>query len=247
MKNSVLFIMLVASLFLGSCNKQKNPDPLSPTANVKIKFLNQADGVSIVQSSGTYTNSAGNQYTVDLLKYYVTNVILVKEDGTQVKLDNYDLINAFDDNFSTVEATNIPNGTYKTMLFNLGIEKGRNHSGAQDGDLDPSYNMIWSWNTGYIFFKHEGNYINSSNVSKSLTLHLGTDDALALITVPISLEVTGKDKTMNVVFNLNKMYDEPKLDFNADDFHMSDQASDAKWIGEMKANSGNAFSFKNVE
>lgn len=246
MRKLGLFFVLIV-LFLASCNKQKNPDPVAETANVSIKFSNVVNGLPIVQGAMNYTTPAGNLYSVDLLKYYVSNVILIKEDGTQFKLNNYDLINAFDANFSTVEATSVPNGKYTSMQFSIGVDKNRNHSGAQDGDLDPQYNMIWTWSTGYIFFKHEGNFKNSSASSQPLTFHLGTDNAYSTVQIPISLTVEGVGKTMKVAFDLNKMYNSPEIDFDIDNHHMSDQATDNKWIAEMVANQNDAFSFTGVE
>ena len=52
---------------------------------------------------------------------------------------------------------------------------------------------------------------------------------------------------MNIIFDLNKMYNSPMLDFNLGNIYMSDGASDTKWISDMVNNTNDAFSFKNVE
>ena len=104
-----------------------------------------------------------------------------------------------------------------SMRFNLGIDSARNHTGAQDGDLDPMYNMIWTWSTGYLFMKHEGKFINTIGDTTDLQFHLGTDLAFSTINVPINMTVSGVDKTLNIEFDLNSMYDSPAIDFNAGD------------------------------
>jgi hypothetical protein len=244
---NLLFISTI--ILIASCKQPKKPiDIVANTqANVAINFINQAGGVNITEGPLNYTNSAGNLYSVDLLKYYVTNVVLIKDDGSEFKLNNYDLINAFDANYSKVNAVNVPNGTYTSMKFYLGVDPSRNHSGAQDGDLDPKNNMIWTWSTGYIFFKHEGFYKDLSGTNTVIQFHLGTDAALSTVQIPISLSVAGENKTMNIVFDLNKMYNSPMLDFNLGNIYMSDGASDSKWISDMVNNTNDAFSFKNVE
>ncbi len=249
MKSTGLLFLMFVVLFGMSCKQPKAPvpTPSNPTGNVIINFKNQAGGVDIVQGQLSYTNASGNKYSVDLLKYYISNVILVKDDGTEFKLNNYDLINAFDAKYSNVLASDVPNGHYYSMKFLLGIDSTHNHTEAQGGDLDPSNNMSWSWNTGYIFFKHEGTYKNAADSNKVLQFHLGTDIALSKIQIPISLIVAGNNKTMNIIFDLNKMYDSPVINFNTDDIHMSTSAADSTWIRNMVTNTQNAFIFKNVE
>lgn len=242
---------LVASLLLislYSCKQKKitPPDnPIATSADVSIKFQNEVSGQPVTMGQLIYTTPAGNKYSIELLKYFVTGVILVKDDGTEFKLNNYDLINAFDANFSTVEAKGVPNGNYVSMKFLLGVDKANNHT-IGTGDLDPQYNMAWGWVTGYIFYKHEGKFINSNNEEKSLTFHLGTDDALGEVVTPISLSVQGVARKMNIVFDVNKMYNSPVIDFNQNAFRMSDIGDEA-WMLDMKINSNDAFSFKNVE
>ncbi|GBL36260.1 hypothetical protein EMGBS15_18550 [Filimonas sp.] len=243
---SILFISTVV-LLCGSCKQPKSPVPSGTTGDVTIHFINQAGGAAIAPGALLYTNTSGNTYSVDILKYYVSQVVLVKEDGAEFKLNNYDLIDAFDVNFSNIIATKVPNGNYTSMKFIMGVDSARNHTGAQDGDLDPANNMIWTWSTGYIFFKHEGTYKNAADSNKVLQFHLGTDKALSTLQIPIALTVSGSNKTMNIVFELNKMYNSPSIDFNIDNIHMSTSAADDTWIANMVSNSVDAFTFKNVE
>jgi hypothetical protein len=52
----------------------------------------------------------------------------------------------------------LPAGNYNRIQFLLGVDSLRNVSGAQTGDLDPVNDMFWDWNTGYIYFKMEGEF-----------------------------------------------------------------------------------------
>jgi hypothetical protein len=241
-----LFLFFIGSLFLFSC--KKNTTSTTPeSANVTIKFENKVAGQAIEEGKLIYTNASGNKYSVSLLKYYVTNVVLTTDDNYEVKLNNYDLIDAFDpQNFSTISAGAIPNAVYKSMRFNLGVDSARNHTGAQDGDLDPIYNMIWDWNTGYLFMKHEGNFINTMGDTTVLQYHLGTDLAFSTINVPINMTIDGKAKNLNIEFDLNKMYDSPLIDFNNGNIRHSTLAADKPWISNMVINAQDAFTFKSA-
>jgi hypothetical protein len=250
MQKIVLAFSLLTLIVSLSCKRQKhNPveTAIPSSANVSIKFNHQISGQPITQGEMKYTNSAGNMYSVDLLKYFVSNAVLINENGAEFKLNNYDLMNAFDANFLTVEALNVPNGRYTSMRFLVGVDKPNNHL-IGTGDLDPQYNMSWSWATGYIFFKHEGNFKDATNQIKSLTQHLGTDNGLSDVSIPIDLTVSGSNKRMNIMMDLNKVYNSPVIDFNQNDLRMSGGTpSDESWISSMTQNMNDVFVFKNVE
>lgn len=98
------------------------------------------------------------QITFSLLRYYVTNIELHKEDGSVWKEENSYRIVTVEGNNSTQEITisNVPHGEYSAVKFMIGVEESLNTSGAQEGALSPAENMFWDWSTGYIFFKAEG-------------------------------------------------------------------------------------------
>ena len=139
MKNVVFLAIML--LFAVSCKKNSN-NTVPESAAVTIKFHNTVAGQPVEYGKYNYTNASGNIYSISLLKYYVTSVVLTTDDNVEFKLNNYDLIDAFDAaNFSTINAGVLPNAVYKSMRFNLGIDSARNHTGAQDGDLDTMYNI----------------------------------------------------------------------------------------------------------
>jgi hypothetical protein len=237
----LLFLLIGISMIGFSCKKK------SKNGSVSIAFKNTVDGLPIEKDKLLYSNLAGNKYSVSLLKYYITNTVLVKEDGTEYKLNNYDLIDEFDKaNFSTIEAGNIPGGHYTKLKFYVGLDKIRNHEGAQDGDLDPLYNMIWTWNTGYIFLKHEGQLITPTNDTVVMQYHIATDEALRKIELPIHLTVTGNPIQLNLQFDLNKIYNSPVVDINVQPIMHSTGANDKAILNAVADNYTDAFTFINT-
>jgi hypothetical protein len=109
--------------------------------------------------------------------------------------------------------------------------------------------MIWSWNTGYIFFKHEGVYKDSLQQNQGLLYHYGTDKALVYIELTMQpLVVNGNSKKVNLAFDLNSLYAAPnQLDFNVNSVHQSTSPGDVAWLQKMQANFTQAFSFKSIE
>ena len=103
-----------------------------------------------------------------MLKYYVSNFTLVKADGSETNFKNYQLLDASEPSSLTFALDSVLNGEYTSVKFLIGVDSSRNHTGVQDGALDPVHGMIWSWNTGYIFFKHEGNFKDSTGTTRPL-------------------------------------------------------------------------------
>ena len=251
LKTAILLLVLSACKKEDSTEDILNNNPVSGLAQgeLNLNFANTVDGMPLVLSQMNYTNAAGNLYSVNLLKYYISNISLVKEDNTQIKFNQYELIDAENPSSSNVSLGTIEGGIYKSIRFSIGVDSLRNHKGDQTGDLSPQNGMIWTWNTGYIFFKHEGNYMNASSTNDGMVYHYGTDVAYTTIDVPIEdLVIDGNTKKLNLSFDLNKLYSSPNtIDFNDDDAIQSDNASDLAWISRVRANFSNSFSFKSIE
>lgn len=247
-------VLGVCALIFGvtSCKKDSNnPQPGEPatSASVTLVMENEVDGAPVVLGGIKYTNLAGNEFGVDLLKYYVTNVILVNENGSEYKAGNYDLVDASVTGSGNISLGNVPNGKYTFLRFLIGVDSARNHNGAQDGALDPIHGMIWTWNTGYIFLKHEGSYKNSNGETKQLAFHFGSDRARTAIMLPVAMEVKGVQKKIVVKFNLNELYKTPyTIDFNVDNNHQSSGTPpELLWVDKTQSNMMDAFTLHKIE
>ena len=236
-----VLILLIAN----SCVKNKT----LKAGSAKVVFENMVDN-NPVNMDGVlrYTNAFGNKYSVTLLEYYISGAVLVSDKNDSVSLGNYTLINEARSDKKSFSFGSVPAANYTKLVFNLGIPYDRNHTGLQDGDLDPAMGMIWDWNTGYIFMKHEGKFTDSIGVDQSLLFHYGTDKAfISWITIPITMTIRGNTPTIYVKFDLNKVYVPSLMNFNIDNNHQSALASDEKWIGQMGNGLETAFSLDKVQ
>jgi hypothetical protein len=114
----------------------------------------------------------GDTMTFTKLKFYVSNIRLKDMDGNWwAEPESYHLIcnNCSEGPVFTV--ADIPNGHYTEMEYTMGVDSARNVSGAQTGALAVSNGMFWSWNTGYIMLKAEGQSPHAAN--GEFAYHLG--------------------------------------------------------------------------
>jgi hypothetical protein len=242
----------VFMLLAASCKKDDpKPAPIvvSPVGNVQVSFTNTVGTDALVTGPVRYTNAAGNRYSVDVLKYYVSHFTLVRDDSTEVRSAGHELIDQADSSSRHFTLDSIPNGKYMAVRFYLGVDGDHNHSGAQEGDLDPVHGMIWTWSTGYMFFKHEGSFLDSTGATKSLFYHFGTDKALSSITIPLNaMELKGDTRSINLRFDLNALYaGPPAFEFNVDNNRMSTSKDDIYWLVQIRNNLAGAFSISSLK
>lgn len=187
MKNLKKYLLLTTVLVaFASCSTDDN----SPVANnVNLVFENTFGSTPIVlggetsATATTTTSSAGQIHHFSELKYVISNIRLVKGDGTEVLYHINDLdrgATVIDQ--SKVSSLNyvmstIPAGEYTQIKFGLGIKQELNtldqfrfpvfYAAAGANDTQ----MHWEWGTGYRFTKIEGFYGADNNV---LSIHSGS-------------------------------------------------------------------------
>jgi len=163
MLTSLLAIFL--SFFL-----QKN---VQQQTHLEIRFSNVVDNKPVSPDS-SYTNSFGENYTIQRLKYYITNIELVntKNNKRTTIADSYFLVDNSNED-SRVISLPVNDGSYDAISFLLGVDSLHNVSGAQSGALDPMNGMFWTWNTGYVSIKIEGRSTVSNLPQNLIEYHLG--------------------------------------------------------------------------
>lgn len=170
-KNTILAICSI--LVLASCSKTADPTPDFEEKNL-APFSIEFDNIvgertfSINNTGSLYTNSAGEKFSISMLQYFISNIKVTTAEGktyTVPQDKSYFMINGADKatRFTKVE---VPEGDYTKVTFTLGVDSLRSTMdlAKRTGVLDPAAGgghdgggMYWGWNSGYIFFKYEGN------------------------------------------------------------------------------------------
>ena len=176
-----MFGLLLATSF--SVNKMSS----AKIGTLKISFINTANGKPVILRDSLYSNYFGEQYSISKLKYYVSNIVLISS-GKAANLGGYYLINAASDE-NSFEISLQP-GNYSNLQFLLGVDSIRNCSGAQTGALDPMNDMFWTWNSGYVMFKLEGNSPASTADLNRIEHHVGGYKGANNVVTKINLDLT---------------------------------------------------------
>lgn len=165
----ICFFLLLAV----SCKKDETVAPTEKGA-ITLEFENTVNTNPLVLNTQSYSNANDDSFQVSVFKYYVSNIILAKADGTTYQIpESYILMDAAKPSSLLNSFNDIPAGDYTAISFTIGVDKARNLAGAQTGALDPALGMFWTWNSGYIFVKLEGTSPQSTAANKALTFHIG--------------------------------------------------------------------------
>lgn len=172
-KATYYFLFLAAAIIYIACQKPYEEKVVTEkTGTLKITFKNTVKGTPLVLTTGIYTNSFAEQYTLTKFKYYISNVSVNNIDRRITEKESYHLVDESKPaslSFSFIAIQDM----YAALNFTIGVDSMRNVSGAQTGALDPLNDMFWTWNTGYIMAKMEGNSPQSAVVNNKVEYHIG--------------------------------------------------------------------------
>ena len=205
--------LFVAIVFLFSSCQREVDLILKQKTGVDIQFSHQVDDQPL-DYGNTYTNPLGEDYTVTKFKYYISKIRLenTAAGSHSAEDDNYFLVDEGQADSKKI-SFNAETGNYNAVSFLLGVDSIRNVSGAQTGALDPANDMFWTWNSGYIMAKLEGQSSFSTLINNEIEYHIGgfkgTDNVVKRIVLPFSQSIEIKnDKAASILISadINKWF-----------------------------------------
>ena len=179
-----LFLLTLLVITFSSCK-----DDPERKGDFILEVKATANDKPMVIKNEVYRNVLQYNYKVDRLAFYLSNLYLIKNDGTEVLAKDVSFLE-FENNHSVssqsgelIIAENIPEGNYKGIKFAIGVDSTINNEDpaiyASEHPLSITNNAHWTWNSGYIFVKFEGKIDSLPNgnedLSQILLYHLGTN------------------------------------------------------------------------
>ncbi|NBB18584.1 hypothetical protein GVN20_04370 [Runella sp. CRIBMP] len=231
MKNILLYTTAVSLVVLiQSCNS--NPDP-TELNSLTLTFDHRVGDKTLTLGTGTYQNTLGEDFSVTTFNYFISNISLKNADGSTFVYpqdSSYFLVRETFPASKKITLKRIPAGDYTAITFTIGVDSLRNTMdlSRRKGVLDPGDashegdGMYWSWNSGYIFLKIEG---NSSKITpdpagnQKFRYHIGgyggynakTFNNLRIVTLPLG-NIPAKvgpnqQAVVNITTDVSKLFD----------------------------------------
>jgi hypothetical protein len=165
MRRSYFLIVFIIYLTTGGFK----PGHDNETAVTIIQFKNWVGNKEMKLFDETYTNQFGEPLVITQFRYYISHISYT-DAGNEIVLPEYYLINQED---SLSKIIQLPAAGIKAISFLIGVDSIKSVSGVQTGSLDPMNGMFWTWNSGYIFAKLEGQSDSSNAPAHSFTWDVG--------------------------------------------------------------------------
>jgi len=219
-KLNLLLSLTMMVLVIASCKKDddtKTPEPTPSTKNSTVHFTFQpVDNDEVAINLGEiYTTPTGDSVSFDFIRYWISNIEFVKEDGSVWKESaSYRLMEKTNKKIREEFDISVPTGKYKAVRFSIGVAPNQNSSlDSIIGELDATTGMNWTWNTGYIFMKNEGSFYNSDSMGYAhYKYHIGTDANYKTITFdfPVLTDFTeGAEIESHIIYKALNIFSVP--------------------------------------
>lgn len=209
-------------LVLGyGCSKETttSPEPTEPSYNtLSLQFHNSYNNQPLRLSGSVYYNNQGDTLQIDRLTYLVSQIVLIKPNGTKVNLPgNYGLIDEGTLR-TTFQIDEVPEGSYSGIEFLIGVDSVTNHGDPTQyppgHPLDPIHNMYWGWSGGYIFMALEGKF--SSDLDELFQFHQALNPFVMPVSITGDFNLAGLD-TLHLELQVNELFNNPNpIDLDTD-------------------------------
>lgn len=222
----LLTLLALSSFVFQGCDQSGCTDPMSISYDPDAT---EADDDACVYPNlmlhfhpkmGTEDFAYGTDYDINGVKarfstaqFYVSGIQLMDDSGNST---------SFPDKYLLVKPTQMMYeiGEFQMnhahmLMFNLGIDSTTNlhvdpSTHASDHPLAiQSPSMYWSWNSGYIFLRFDGEYDSDGDdvVDTPFEVHLGTNNFLTPVSIMLHENVTTENYMANLDVNFAAFFD----------------------------------------
>jgi hypothetical protein len=213
-KSISLLSLLAMVLFVGACKKDTSSTPASTAMGALYFHLHtDVDSNEVDNYGDIYTTSLGRKISVNLAQMYITNIQMIKTDGTIYSIPNRILLKQMQTEEYFI--ANIPTGTYKSVRFDVGLDTTDNAKAAT-ADTSLNHSEMWFGSAaqpgGYVFVNFQGMIDTTTNATgtaaqmQPFMYMLGTEAHLQQITMPDHSPVYTVDTTVATYVHINVDY-----------------------------------------
>lgn len=234
-KNKFIYALpLFLALTFTSCTENEEIDK----GTLKIEFENLLNGEPL-QFEGFRYNRDEVDFNIAVLKYYISNIKFLDEEGQVIftEPESYHLLEETSTRKElTIEIPDLELQEISSIEFSIGIDPEKNLSLDNTGDLDPSNEMAWNWDTGYKFLLMEGEIFESDGNRKGMVYHIGGNENYKTIKKEVKAEIKANTTTtVEIKAEVLSLFDAPHY-ININEVNVAMGGDNASKIAENYAN-----------
>jgi hypothetical protein len=173
-----VLLPILSAFIISGCKKDSIDQPSGDTGQIGLNFKHFNNGNSLRMDTMMYENEAGNEYLVNEIQYFISDVTVIFLDGTEKLLDEWKDIHYVDTDIQTTHSWDIYDKIEagKTIIgisFTFGINEEKNQSLMFTNP--PESLMFWPeyLGGGYHYMKLNGKWKADDGIIKPFDFHLG--------------------------------------------------------------------------
>ena len=186
-REQINWLKIITGLLICAVITTRPAQAQQSSGSMAIHVVHTANGQPLVLHEQTYKNAFGESYSLRKLRYYISQIGLTGSHSREVG-DSYHLIDLSKEQEPIMLSCDT--GRYIQLDFLLGIDSAAHCSGAQTGALDPVNDMFWTWNSGYVIFKLEGESSASTADLNRIEHHIGGYKGEQTVSSAVSLKTS---------------------------------------------------------
>jgi len=190
----LLTLIIAICLTVSSCKKDKDeaatPTTITGKGTIAFHFHTNVDTVEVEDYDSVYVLTGGRNITVSKAQLYISNIQLVKLDGSTVDVAGTQLIKQGEEEYTIGDA---PAGNYKSVKFNVGLGATANATAPASADSVLNQPAMWFGNPpqtsgGFVFVNFQGTIDTTTaangTVMVPFSYKIGTNTNLKNVTLP---------------------------------------------------------------
>lgn len=214
-------VLFLCSIFFSSCKKNDTPeDPVTPTGTFSFHLHTYIEDNEVDLYNIPYSTHEGRSISLSLAQLYISDVEIVKLDGSIHSFPNTKLLKVLDtDTYLIGEA---PVGNYKMLRFKVGLSPEMNIPHTSNF----SDSVMWLSKTvkdGYAFLNVRGKIDTSENMNEPMvpfSYKIGTAVHYKQVIMPEKgfTIVAGEVQYAHMIADYNMLFKGIKLNDNSNLF-----------------------------
>ena len=186
-------LMAYGMTFFVSCKKEK-PAPTPPPANgtLMLHLHTNVDTNEVDYFDTVYTMTGGRKISVTKAQLYLSNITLIKLDGSTYTVPGTIILKKMEIEPYTVGS--VPSGNYKSIRFDVGLSPTTNASTPASADSTLNRPDMWfgvaAQPAGFIFTNFQGKIDTTTAANgtiaqmQAFSYKIGTNANLKTVTMP---------------------------------------------------------------
>jgi hypothetical protein len=237
----ILFLILI-SVSIIACNKKSDtPAPITETGMLMFHIHTDVDTNEVDNYGTVYTTSAGRKISVNKAQLYISNIQLIKLDGSTYNVPDVIVYKIQETEVYTIGQ--VPIGNYKSVSFQVGLSPTTNAIATGTGvDTVLNHSTMWLGSTsqpdGYVFVNFQGsidtttNPIGSVNTLQPFKYLIATNANYKKVTMPDQnyTVVSGQTQFIHMIINYNKLFTGIQLN-NSSNLMVTSASDNASSLG----------------